>query len=86
MVRRNHTEARIEIGTWGEPIGGWGVPLWTGKPDRAKKAMDYFLARLPQFPPAPLPASTWVSVPMPPRPMEAMAVPMPRGQRRPILS
>jgi hypothetical protein len=51
VVRRNNLEVKIEIGTWGEPMGGWGVPLWTGKPDRAEKAMNYFLDRLPQFPP-----------------------------------
>ena len=51
VVRRNNPEVKIEIGTWGEPMGGWGVPLWTGTPARAEKAMNYFLARLPQFPP-----------------------------------
>ena len=51
VVRRNNPGVTIEVGTWGEPIGGWGVPLWTGKPDRAEQAMKYFLAKLPQFPP-----------------------------------
>jgi hypothetical protein len=51
VVRRNNPDATIEIGTWGDPFAGWGVPLWTGKPPRAASAMEYFLGKLPQFPP-----------------------------------
>ena len=51
VVRRNNPNVRIEVGTWGDPFAGWGVGLWTGKPDRAEKAMKYFLAKLPEFPP-----------------------------------
>jgi len=51
VVRKNNPGVKIEVGTWGEPFGGWGVPLWTGKPDRAAQAMKRFLARLPEFPP-----------------------------------
>ena len=50
IVRRNNPGVKIEVGTWGEPMGGWGVPLWTGTPDRAAKAMRNFLRRLPEFP------------------------------------
>ena len=50
VVRRNNPGVKIEVGTWGEPMGGWGVPLWTGTPDRAAKAMRNFLRRLPEFP------------------------------------
>jgi hypothetical protein len=50
VLRKCHPKLRIEVNTWGEPMGGWGVPLWTGKPDRAEKAMRYLLAKLPQFP------------------------------------
>jgi hypothetical protein len=51
VVRKHNPQMRIEVGTWGEPFGGWGVPLWTGKPDRAEQSMNYLLARLPDFPP-----------------------------------
>jgi hypothetical protein len=51
VVQKNNPAAKLEMGTWGEPMGGWGVPLWTGKPDRTERAMKYFLAKLPQFPP-----------------------------------
>lgn len=51
VVRRNNPGVTIEVGTWGDPFAGWGVPLWTGKPDRAAAAMKYFLAKLPEFPP-----------------------------------
>jgi hypothetical protein len=51
LVRKNHPGLKVEIGTWGEPFGGWGVPLWSGKPDRAEKSMGYFLGRLPEFGP-----------------------------------
>lgn len=51
VVRKNNPGVKIEVGTWGEPFGGWGVPLWTGKPDRAERSMKRFLARLPEFPP-----------------------------------
>lgn len=51
VVRKNNPAARIEVGTWGEPMGGWGVPLWTGSPQRAAQAMEYFLKKLPEFPP-----------------------------------
>jgi hypothetical protein len=50
IVRRNNPGVKVEVGTWGEPMGGWGVPLWTGTPDRAAKAMRNFLRRLPEFP------------------------------------
>jgi len=51
VVRKNNPAVKIEVGTWGDPMAGWGVPLWTGKPDRAERAMKYFLEKLPQFPP-----------------------------------
>ncbi len=51
VVRRSNPDLAVEVGTWGEPFGGWGVGLWTGKPDRAAQAMKYFLAKLPDFPP-----------------------------------
>jgi hypothetical protein len=50
IVRRNNPGVKIEVGTWGEPMGGWGVPLWTGTPARAAKAMRNFLGKLPEFP------------------------------------
>lgn len=51
VVRKNNPSVKIEVGTWGDPMAGWGVPLWTGKPERAQQAMKYFLEKLPQFPP-----------------------------------
>ena len=51
VVRKNNPQMRIEVGTWGEPFAGWGVPLWTGTPDRAERSMKYLLAKLPEFPP-----------------------------------
>jgi len=51
VVRKNNPAAAIEVGTWGEPFAGWGVKLWTGNENRATRAMEYFLARLPAFPP-----------------------------------
>ena len=51
VVRKDRPDLKIELGTWGEPFGGWGVPLWTGKPERAERSMKYFLAKLPEFPP-----------------------------------
>ena len=50
VIRKNNPAVRIEVGTWGEPFGGWGVPLWTGKPDRAERSMRYFLSKLTAFP------------------------------------
>ena len=50
VVQKNNPNLRIEVGTWGEPFGGWGVKLWTGDTNRAAQAMEYFLAKLPQFP------------------------------------
>ena len=57
VVCRNNPGVKIEVGTWGEPMGGWGVPLWTGTPARAAKAMRYFLEKLPEFP-----AGTFTSI------------------------
>ncbi len=57
IVRRNNPGVQVEVGTWGEPMGGWGVPLWTGTPDRAAKAMRNLLKRLPEFP-----AGTFTSI------------------------
>lgn len=57
VVRKNNPAVKIEVGTWGEPFGGWGVPLWTGKPDRTAQSMKYFLAKLPEFP-----AGTFTSI------------------------
>jgi hypothetical protein len=57
VVRKNNPAVKIEVGTWGEPFGGWGVPLWTGKPERAERSMKYFLAKLPDFP-----AGTFTSI------------------------
>jgi hypothetical protein len=50
VVRQNNPNVKIEVGTWGEPFGGWGVPLWTGKPERTERSMRYFLGKLPAFP------------------------------------
>jgi hypothetical protein len=57
VVRKNNPNMVVEVGTWGEPFGGWGVPLWTGKPDRAERSMNYFLSKLPGFP-----AGTFTSI------------------------
>jgi len=54
VVRKNNPDAVIEIGTWGSPFAGWGVPLWQGKPERAQRSMEYFLSKLPEFPPGTL--------------------------------
>ncbi|MFH1266148.1 MAG: hypothetical protein ABIK89_10510 [Planctomycetota bacterium] len=51
VVRKNNPGVRIEVNTWGEPFGGWGVPLWSGKRDRAESSMRYFLSKLGEFPP-----------------------------------
>jgi hypothetical protein len=51
VVRKNNPGVKIEVGTWGEPFGGWGVPLWTGKRPRAESSMQYLLSKLPEFPP-----------------------------------
>jgi hypothetical protein len=50
VVRKNNSRLRIELGTWGEPFGGWGVELWKGDTQRAAQAMEYFLGQLPRFP------------------------------------
>jgi hypothetical protein len=50
IIRKNNPNVTIEVGTWGEPFGGWGVPLWTGTPQRAAESMKYFLSKLPEFP------------------------------------
>ncbi|MBM4034825.1 MAG: hypothetical protein FJ291_24030 [Planctomycetes bacterium] len=51
VVKKNNPSVAIEVNTWGEPFGGWGVPLWTGKPERTATSMRYFLGKLPQLPP-----------------------------------
>ncbi len=51
VVRKNNPEVTVEVGTWGSPFAGWGVPLWKGKPDRAQRSMNYLLGKLPDFPP-----------------------------------
>ena len=51
VVRKNNPSVTIEVGTWGEPFGGWGVPLWTGKRPRAEQSMRYLISKLPAFPP-----------------------------------
>jgi hypothetical protein len=51
VVRKNNPGVKIEVASWGEPFGGWGVPLWTGDRKRAEKSMHYFLSKLPEFPP-----------------------------------
>ena len=50
VVRKNNPKLQIEVGTWGEPFGGWGVKLWTGDTNRAARSMEYFLEKLPGFP------------------------------------
>ena len=50
VVRKNNPGVTVEIGTWGSPFAGWGVQLWHGKPPRARRSMDYLLAKLPEFP------------------------------------
>ncbi|MHB8973839.1 MAG: hypothetical protein ACYC3X_25045 [Pirellulaceae bacterium] len=57
VVRKNNPTVTIEVGTWGEPFAGWGVPLWTGNRQRAEQSMRYFLAKLPEFP-----AGTFTSI------------------------
>jgi len=54
VVRENNPDVTIEIGTWGSPFAGWGVPLWKGKPDRAERSMDYLISKLAEFPPGSL--------------------------------
>jgi hypothetical protein len=39
-----------DVGTWGTPLWGWGVPVWDGDPVRARAAFDYLEARLADFP------------------------------------
>ena len=50
IIHKNNPEAVIEIGTWGEPMAGWEVPQFTGSPEMAKRAMEYLLKKLPEFP------------------------------------
>jgi hypothetical protein len=50
VIRKNNPTVKIEVGTWGEPFGGWGVPLWTGDRKRVEKSMRYFMSKLPEFP------------------------------------
>jgi len=57
VVRKNNPQMKIELGTWGDPFAGWGVRLWTGKPDRAERSMKYFLSKLGEFP-----AGTFTSI------------------------
>ena len=57
VIRKNNPKARIEVGTWGEPFSGWGVPLWQGDPQLTERSMEYLLKKLPAFPPG-----TFVSI------------------------
>jgi hypothetical protein len=50
IIRRNNPGAAVEVGTWGEPIAGWGVPLWTVNREVAERSMEYLLKKLPEFP------------------------------------
>ncbi len=50
IIRKNNPGARVEVGTWGEPFSAWGIPLWTADPELARKSMEYFLQKLPEFP------------------------------------
>lgn len=51
VIRKNNPTVTFEVNTWGEPFGGWGVPLWSGNRQRAEQSMKYFLAKLPELPP-----------------------------------
>ena len=51
IAHTNNPAAQIEVMTWGDPFSGWGVPIWTGDTNRAARAMEYFLKKLPEFPP-----------------------------------
>ncbi len=51
VIRKNRPQARIEVGTWGEPFAGWGSGLWTGTTQRAASSMEYLLSHLKDFPP-----------------------------------
>ncbi|MDR3196409.1 MAG: hypothetical protein LBU34_00950, partial [Planctomycetaceae bacterium] len=56
IIRKNSPQTLIEVGTWGEPFSGWGVPIWTADQERTRDqdhtchSMEYLLEKLPQFP------------------------------------
>ena len=50
VIRKNNPTAAVEIGTWGEPFAGWGIPLWQANPELAERSMEYLLKKLPEFP------------------------------------
>ncbi|MBR4753493.1 MAG: hypothetical protein IK077_17240, partial [Thermoguttaceae bacterium] len=50
LVKDVNPNAKIEVGTWGDPMAGWGTPLWTGDVEIGKDAMRYFIEKLPEFP------------------------------------
>ena len=50
MIQRNNPGAVAEVGTWGEPFSGWGIPLWASDRELAERSMEYLLKKLPEFP------------------------------------
>ena len=58
VIRKNNPAARVEVGTWGEPFGFWGVPEpWLADQKAADRSMDYLIKKLPEFP-----SGTFVSI------------------------
>ena len=50
-IHQIRPQATVEVNTWGEPMSGWGEPLWTSNEKAAKEGMDYLIEKLPEFPP-----------------------------------
>lgn len=50
LIRKNNPTASVEVGTWGEPFSGWGIPLWQADRELAERSMEYLLKKLPEFP------------------------------------
>ena len=58
LIRKNNPTALVEVGTWGEPFGFWGVPEpWFVDQKAADRSMDYLMKKLPEFP-----SGTFVSI------------------------
>jgi len=47
---RRNGDFIYEVNTWGAPFFGWGVPAYSGTPERARRAFAYLEERLPLFP------------------------------------
>ena len=53
VIRKNNPKASVEVGTWGEPIFGWGIPCppwWTRDSKLVGRSMEYLIRKLPEFP------------------------------------